>query len=344
MRAIVVHRHGGPEVLQLEERPIPEAGPGEIRVRVQAVGVNHLDIWTRKGIPGVRLPLPIIPGADVAGIVDAVGPGVDHVHPGDAVVLYPAESCGVCAKCLRGLHNQCRQYRVLGHRRDGGYAEYIVVPARNALPKPEHLSWTEAASMPLVFLTAWHMLITLARLRPQDTVLIMAGASGVGVAAVQIARLVGATVITTAGTEEKRQRLLELGADYVLDHYDPTWPDQVRDLTGRRGADVVFEHVGAAVWEGVLRALAWDGRLVTCGATTGADVSLNIRALFAKRWQFYGAYMGTYGEMLDVWDLVTRGVLRPVVDRVWPLDQAGAAHAYVEAKRHFGKVVLEVAP
>ncbi len=342
MRAVVIREHGGPEVLRVEERPVPDVGPNDIRVRVRAVALNHLDLWTRRGIPGVRLPLPIVPGADVAGVVDAVGDQVRHVKPGDAVVLHPAVSCGVCRFCLQGEDNRCREYKVLGHRRDGGCADFIVVPAVNALPKPAGLTWEEAASMPLVFLTAWHMLVTLARLRPAETVLVMAAGSGVGIAAVQVARMVGARVIATAGTEAKRQRLQALGADHVVDHYDPAWPQRVLELTHRAGVDVVFEHVGEAVWDGVLQCLGWGGRLVTCGATTGTEARLNLRALFAKQWRIYGSYMGTRGELLALWPLVERGVLRPVVDRVFPLEEAAQAHAYMESRQHFGKVVLRV--
>ncbi len=343
MRSVRVYEHGGPDVLRYEtDTPIPEPGPGEVRVRVYAVGINHLDIWTRKGIPGVRLPLPLTLGSDVSGVIDKPGEGVDWVDPGQEVALYPATSCGHCDACLRGNENECPKYAVLGHRRDGGYAEYIVVPARNVLPKPPHLSHAETASLPLVFLTAWHMLVTLAKLQPHDTVLVIAGGSGVGSAAIQIAKFFHARVIATAGSDEKMQRCIELGADDVVNHYEEGWSKKVKKMTQNKGVDVVFEHVGQAVWNEVLRCLAWKGRFVTCGATSGAEVQLNIRYLFGKQWSLYGAYMGSMREMLDAWKNVMNGIFRPVLDRTFPLEQAREAHEYIEAKRHFGKVVLQV--
>lgn len=342
MRAIQIDQHGGPEILRIKDVPVPEPGPGEVRVRVRAVGINHLDIWTRKGIPGVKLPLPVILGSDVVGVVDAVGSHVDQWKPGDKVAIYPAVSCHQCEACIRGLDNRCPRYSVLGHRRDGGYADYIVVPAGNLMPKPDHLSWEETAAIPLVFLTAWHMLVTLARIQPGEDVLVMGGSSGVGSAAIQIARFYGCRVITTAGTEEKRKKALELGADIALDHSQPGWGKAVREATDNKGVDIVFEHVGQAVWPEIMKCLGWHGRLVTCGATTGTDVSLNLRVLFGKQWSIYGAYMGTRGEMLDVWRLVMKGIFRPVLDRVFPLEKAEEAHRYIEDRKQFGKVVLKV--
>lgn len=326
----------------MRDTPVPEPGPGEVRVRVHAVSINHLDLWTRKGIPGVKLPLPIIPGADVAGVVEKLGPGVQRWSVGDNVILYPAVSCGKCGACIRGRENYCRSYQVLGHRRDGGYAEFIVVPEVNLLPRPERLSFEESAAFPLVFLTAWHMLVTLAHVRPGEDVLVTAGGSGVGSAAIQIANFLGARVFTTAGTEEKRRKALELGAYRVYDHYQPGWSEKVLEDTHKEGIDIVVDHVGEALWPDIVRCMGWYARFVTCGATTGTNVQVNLRHLFAKQWSLFGAYMGSRGELMDLWPLVNEGRLRPIVDSIFPLQDASRAHEYVEAKKHFGKVVLKV--
>ena len=342
MQAVRFHRHGGPEVLQLEEVPVPEPGPGQVRIRVRAVALNHLDLWNRQGLPGRTVPLPRIPGADVAGEVDALGPGAAGPEPGSRVIVNPGLSCGRCRACLEGRDNLCPQYDVLGSRSDGGYAQYVVVPAANVVPMPANLDFTEAAAVPLVFLTAWHMLVTLARVQPGETVLVWGAGSGVGSAAIQIARLFGARVIATVGSPDKVERARRLGADVVLDHSRQAVDEEVRALTGRRGVDVVFEHVGQATWEKSLRSLTHGGRLVTCGATTGPQGVTDIRYVFARQLQIFGSYMGSKGELLRLLPFVEEGRLRPVVDRVLPLAAAAEAHRIMEERRHFGKLVLQV--
>ncbi len=340
MRAVRVYEHGGPEVLRLEELAVPEPGPGQVRVRVRAAAMNHLDLWVRKGIPGVRFPLPLTLGSDGAGVVDATGPGVRAARPGDEVVLNPGVSCGVCAACLRGRDNLCREYGLLGEHRDGTDAEFVVVPEANLVPKPAKLSFEEAAAFPLVFLTAWNMLVTNARLRPGEEVLVWGAGSGVGSAAIQIAKAHHARIIAVAGDDAKLERAKQLGADETINHRTQNVLEEVRRLTGRRGVDVVFEHVGRATWEVSVKALARGGRLVTCGATSGAVVETDVRYVFGKAISVHGTWVGGKGELWDLLPLVEAGVLKPVLDRTFPLSEVQEAHSYLEAGRHFGKVVL----
>jgi NADPH:quinone reductase-like Zn-dependent oxidoreductase len=340
MKAVYLERFGGPEVLQHGERPDPVAGPGEALVRVRACGINHLDLWVRGGLPGLEPEMPHILGNDIAGEVEAVGPGVRHLAPGQKTLVNPTLSCGVCPACANGDDHLCRAYDVIGRRRNGGYAERVVVPAVNCLPYPENLSWEEAAAVPLVFLTAWHMLVTRARVRPGEDVLVIGAGSGVGSAAVQVARLHGARVLATAGGPVKLERARALGAHEVIDHASEDVARRTRELTGRKGADVVVEHVGGRVFEAGVAALARDGRLVTCGATIGAKVSLDLNLLFGRHLTLLGSWMGRKSDLNDVLRHVASGALRPVVDSVRPLAEARAAHERIEAREHFGKLVL----
>jgi len=342
MKAIVFAEHGGPEVLQYTEVPEPKLRHGDVLVRVRACALNHLDLWVRKGLPGVQIPLPHIPGSDVAGEVAKVGEGVTRTKVGQKVLLAPGLSCNVCDACLAGLDNTCRRYTILGYMVDGGCAEYVRAPEVNVLPMPERLSFEEAAAVPLVFLTAWHMLMTRAALRPGETALVLGAGSGIGSAAIQIARLAGARVIATAGSDEKLAKARELGADEFINHRKQDILEEVKKLTNRHGVDVVFEHVGAATFEKSLQSLATMGRLVTCGATTGAEVKFDLRRLYVHHWSILGSYMGTRGELRSVVALVEQGKLRPVVDKVFPLAEAASAHAHLEKREQFGKVVLKV--
>lgn len=340
MKAVVFDAHGGPEVLELREVADPVARAGEAVVEVMACGVNHLDLWVRRGLRGLDLEMPHILGNDVAGRVAAVGEGVTHVRPGDRVVVLPTLSCGVCPACYAGDDNLCRDYDVLGRRRNGGYAERVAVPAANLLPCPESLAWEEAAAIPLVFLTAWHMLVGRAALRPGETVLVIGGGSGVGSAAIQIARLIGARVIATAGSDPKLERARALGAHEAVSHGAADFAKQVLALTGGAGVDVVLEHVGGAVFEQAARALARNGRLVTCGATIGGKVTLDVNALFGKHLALMGSWMGRRSELVEVLTFVRSGALQPVVDSVMPLAEARRAHEKLEAREAFGKIVL----
>lgn len=342
MKAIAFQQHGGPEVLKYIDAAEPAIRPNEVLVRVKACALNHLDLWVRGGIPGVPIPLPHIPGSDVAGEVAQIGAEVTTVRVGQKVVLAPGVTCGKCAACISGQDNRCRQFTNLGYMIDGGCAEYVRVPEVNCLPYPENLSWEEAASIPLVFQTAWHMLLTRAELQPGEDVLVLGAGSGVGSAAIQIAKFFGARVLATAGSDEKLQKAKELGADYLINHKTQRIRDEVRRITGKRGVDVVFEHVGTATWDDSLASLAPSGRLVTCGATTGYDAKIDLRFLFSRQLSLLGSYMGTKSELHSVMRLVAMGLLKPVVDRIFPLAEAAAAHAYLESSSQFGKVVLSV--
>jgi len=340
MKAIVFDRHGGPEVLEAREVPEPAIRPDEVRVEVKACGINHLDLWVRRGLPGLEVELPHVLGNDVAGVALEVGAAVGHVKPGDRLLVLPSLSCGVCPACLAGDDNLCRHHDVLGRRRNGGYAQQVAVPGANCLPCPANLTWEQAAAVPLVFLTAWHMLVGRARVRPGEDVLVVGASGGVGSAAVQVAKLHGARVIATAGSPERAERARELGADEVLDHSAGDVAARVRALTGRKGVEVAIEHVGGAMFEQAVASLARDGRLVTCGATAGNQVALDLNVLFGRHLALLGSWMGRRGELVEVLKHVAAGRLRPVVDVVLPLAEARRAHERIEARQMFGKVVL----
>ncbi len=326
MKAIIFNAHGGPEVLKFTDVPDPTIRSNEVLVRVKACALNHLDVWVRLGLPGVPIPLPHIPGSDVSGEIAQIG-GV---------------TCGKCPACVAGQDNHCRQFTNLGYLIDGGYAEFVRAPEVNCLPYPENLSFEEAASIPLVFQTAWHMLLARAELQPGEDVLVLGAGSGVGSAAIQIAKFFGARVIATAGSDEKLQKAKQLGADHLINHKTQKIRDEVRRITNKRGVDVVFEHVGTATWDASLASLAAGGRLVTCGATTGYDAKVDLRFLFTRQLSLLGSYMGTKSELHSLMRLVASGRFKPIVDRVFPLAEAAAAHTYLESSSQFGKVVLRI--
>ena len=338
MRAARFHAHGGPEVIAVEAAPDPAPRPGQVLVRVRACALNHLDLWQRRGLERVTIPFPHISGADVAGEVVAAPGG--ELAPGTRVLLQPGLSCGRCAACLDGRDNECRSYDVLGNQSDGGYAELVVVPAANVVPIPDHVGFVAAAAFPLTFLTAWHMLATRARVRPGETVLVIAGASGVGQAAVQVARLHGARVIATAGSDAKLERVRGLGADHVVHHHQQDVVAEVRRFTDKRGVDVVVEHVGQATWDRSVRSLAAGGRLVTCGNTTGWEAAVDLRFLFSRQLSLLGSYMGTKGELLQAVRFLIGGQLVPLVDAVLPLAAAAEAHRRLEHGDVAGKLLL----
>lgn len=340
MKAIAFRQHGGPEVLEMTELSTPEPRAREVRVKVKAVALNHLDVWVRKGWAGLKLEMPHVLGSDVAGVVDAVGAEVTDLKPGAEALVNPGLSCGACEKCLSGEDVLCRSYAILGEHVRGGYAEYVCVPRQNILPKPKALSFEESACLPLTFLTAWHMLMTRAQLRPGETVLIHAAGSGVGSAGVQIAKLAGAKVIATASTPEKLEKAKALGADHLINYAQSDFLEEVKKLTSRRLVDVVFEHVGASTWDKSVLCLPKGGRLVTCGATTGPDVKLDLRVLFYKSISLLGSTMGSKGELFRILELVEAGKLKPVMDRVLPLSKAAEAHGLLTDRKSFGNVVL----
>jgi NADPH:quinone reductase-like Zn-dependent oxidoreductase len=342
MKAIVIHQHGGPEVLEYMHAPVPAIRASEVLVCVRACALNHLDLWVRQGLPNVPIPLPHIPGSDIAGEIAEVGADVTSVKVGQKVVLAPGVSCGRCAACVAGLDNRCRQFSNLGYMIDGGCAEFVRCPEVNCLPYPEKLSFEEAASIPLVFQTAWHMLVTRAQLQPGEDVLVLGAGSGVGSAAIQIAALFGARIITTAGNDAKLEKAKELGAQHLINHKTQKIREEVRRITNKRGVDVVVEHVGTATWNESVASLAVGGRLVTCGATTGYDAKIDLRFLFSRQLSLLGSYMGTKAELASVMKLVASSHLKPVVDRTFPLSACAQAHRYLEAGEQFGKVVLSV--
>jgi len=338
MKAVRIHEFGGPEVLRYEDIPDAKPRKDQALIRVKACALNHLDLWIRKGLPGVKLPH--ILGSDVAGEIVEVGEYVSGLQPGQRVLLAPMTFCNHCAYCTAGRQNQCAEFSVLGNRTDGGNCELIAVPAVNVIPIPDSLDFHQAASVPLVFLTAFHMLTGRAAIRPGQTVLVLGASSGVGIAAIQIAKLFNATVIATAGDERKMQKARELGADHVIDHYKQKISVEVRNITNKEGVDIVFEHVGAATWEESLKSLKPAGTLVTCGATTGPNAAIELRFLYSRQLSILGSYMGTMGELHEVLKLVFSGKLKPVVDRVFPLQEIRAAHEYMEKSQMFGKIVL----
>lgn len=343
MKAVIFARHGGPEVLEYTDVPDPVIGTGQLLVRVKACSINHLDIWIRQGIPAYAIKLPHISGCDVAGVVERVGAGVRQIKPGDPVILTPGLSCGRCEWCRAGHDNLCASYGIRGAATDGGYAELITANASDAIPLPDGLPVEEAAAFPLVFLTAWHMLVTRAQLRVGETVLVHAAGSGVGHAAVQIAKYLKATVFTTVGAQVKEPKAKALGADAVINYQRDDFEERVRRLTRDRGVDVVFEHIGPQTWEQSLRLLAKGGRLVTCGATTGPSVALDLRYVFSRQLTILGSIMGTRAELETITQLIGRRTLKPVVDTAFPLREARAAQERMLARDVFGKLVLRPA-
>ncbi|MCC7478080.1 zinc-binding dehydrogenase [bacterium] len=344
MKAVRIHAHGGPEVLRYEDAPVPQPGHGQVLVKVRACALNHLDIWNRIGARGWSLPMPHILGSDIAGEVAALGPGVSHIAEGMECFLHPGLPGGPSLERLRGDDNIAADYRILGQLVDGGNAEYVLAPADNVLPRPAGLSWEECAAFPLTFLTAWHMLGSRrAGLRAGESVLVIGAGSGVGAAAIQIARARGAAqIITTAGGPKKVKLAQGLGADAVIDHHERAGElhKAVYELTGGRGVDVVVEHVGAAVFMQCVKALRRGGRLVSCGTTTGGQFELDAQMMYAKHLTLMGSFMGSMSETLEYLPLLEKGLLRPVVDKVFPLSETAAAHERMEAGEHFGKIVL----
>ena len=323
--------------MQLSE---PQIKADQVLVRVYACALNHLDLWVRAGIPGMKFAMPHILGSDIAGEVVAVGDLCERVQKGWRVLLSPGLSCRQCAQCVAGRDHLCRRYTMFGYAVDGGNAELVAAPEYAVIQIPDDMTYEEAAATPLVFLTAWHMLLGRAHLEPGEDVLVLAASSGVGSAAIQIAKLFQCRVIATAGGEAKLAKAKELGADHVIDHYTQDIAAEVKKLTGKRGVDVVFEHVGAATWPKSLDSLAASGRLVTCGNTTGYDVKLDLRFLFSKQWSLLGSFMGALGELHQVLKFVFRKELKPVIDKVYPLAEIRAAHERLEKKEQFGKVIV----
>jgi NADPH:quinone reductase-like Zn-dependent oxidoreductase len=344
VKAVIVKAWGGPENLQLTDLPDPQPGPGEALVKVRYCALNRLDLWVRHGIPAYKIPLPHVLGSDVSGEVTAVGPGCKAAQVGQRVAVAPGRSCRRCDRCLSGRDNLCERFGVIGENAGpGGYAELLAVPEEYLLPIPDAMSFETAAAFPLTFLTAWHMLMTLGGCGPDQWVLVQGAGSGVGTAAIQIAKLAGARVIACSTSEEKLEKAKALGADAGILSTKEDTRQRVRAITGRRMADIAFEHVGPATFDASLKSLRPGGALVTCGATTGQEVPLSLPHLFVKQWRIMGSTMGTLAEMRTVARLAAEGKLSPVLDRAFPLADARAAHEHLAAGRQFGKVLLKVA-
>ncbi len=342
MKAAFFREHGGLDNILYGDVPAPVAGAGQVRVRVRAGALNHLDIFVRNGIPGISLTFPHVMGSDGAGTVESVGPGVTRVKEGDEVVLNPGINCGACEFCLAGEHSLCVTFHLIGEHIAGTFAEYVVVPAANAYPKPTALSWEEAAAFPLAFLTAWRMLVTKARVKPGESLLVIGIGGGVSLAALQIAKMLGLVVGVTSGSAAKLARARELGADFGIDHSAADFSREVRKLTGKRGVDIVLDSVGKATWKRSIASLARGGRLVTCGATTGPDPEEDVARIFWNQLTVYGSTMGTHAEFAGMLRMFSTGRLRPVVDKVFPLSGAREAQRRLEEKKQFGKIVLAV--
>jgi NADPH:quinone reductase-like Zn-dependent oxidoreductase len=325
VKAVRIHEDGGPEVLKLEEVEDPVVGAGEVLIRLHAASLNHLDIWMRRGLPSV--PKPRILGADGAGVVESVGEGADSISPGDRVLINPGLDDGA---------------RIVGEHMDGTHAELISVPAENVYPVPDGLSFEEAAAFPLVFETAYRMLVTKARLREGEWVLVWGVGSGVGSASFVIAKALGARTLVTSSNAEKLERARELGAEAVVNHADDDVAAAVKEATGGSGVDVVIEHVGEATWKTSLQAAGTNARVVVCGATSGPNPPAQLHRIWWKQLEIYGSTMGTREDFEGVYELVASGKVKPIVDRVFPLAEAAAAHEYLEEGRQFGKVVLAI--
>jgi len=342
LKAVRFHENGGPEKLQYEEVPKPVIGETEVLVKVRACALNHLDIWARAGTRKERLPMPHISGSDIAGEVAEVGKLVTGHVAGEKVLVAPGISCGICEYCANGWDSLCTSYKIIGNETQGGYAECVAVPRENILPIPDKLSFEEASSVPLVFLTAWHMLVTRADLKAGETVLVWAAGSGVGSAAIQVAKVLGAKVVATAGSDEKTEKARKLGADWVINHYTQEVPEEVKRVTNGSKVNVVFDHIGTATWEKSMRSMAPGGRLVNCGVTSGGKAEVDIRYVFVRQFSLLGSYMGGMGELLKVLKFFEDGRLKPVVDSVFPLQDAAKAQERMEKSQHFGKIVLKV--
>lgn len=341
MRAVVIREHGGPEILSVMEHPKPTPGPGEVLIRVMACGLNHLDTWVRRGVPGHRFPLPLIPGSDASGVlVEGEAPGL---KPGDEVVVAPFTSCEKCEACLSGNEVACREYRILGESRDGACAEFLCVPATSLYPKPANLTHAEAASLLLAPLTAMHMLVSRAKVKQGERVLIFAAAGGVGSAAVQIASAIGARVTGVVGSEAKRQAVLSLGAaDVVIVRPDASPETAIREALGPQSFDVVVDSVGGKAFEAGFKLLRPHGRLVTCGATSEPTATIELRRLFFRSLSLLGSTMGNKEDFRHVLDMASSGTLRPVIHAVLPLERLADGHRMLEAREVIGKVVIEV--
>jgi NADPH:quinone reductase-like Zn-dependent oxidoreductase len=342
MLASYIRKNGGPDVIECGEVPTPVLGNNSVLVRVKNAALNHLDIWVRQGLPGVKLTFPHILCGDASGVVEKVSAGVTHVKPGDEVIVHPGVSCGRCERCLSGWESLCKHYEILGERIGGVASQWASVPSANVFIKPANLTFPEAASIPLVFTTAWQMVVNRAKVTPGDTVLVHAAGSGVSSAAIQIARLFDARVIATAGSAKKLELAKALGAEWTINYRTEDFVKRVKELTAGKGVDAIIDHTGVDNWEKNIRAVRWGGKLVLCGSTSGPEVKLDLRQVFFRQIEILGSTMGSKGDFSKMLSLFDRGRLKPVVDKIFPLKETMEAHQYVERREQFGKVVLEI--
>jgi NADPH:quinone reductase-like Zn-dependent oxidoreductase len=342
MKAVYFEEHGGPEVLRLGELDALSPGHDDVVIDVRATSLNHLDLFVRRGAPGIKVPLPHVLGSDASGVVSALGEGVNDVRVGDRVLVDPTLTCGRCEMCARGDGTLCRHFGVVGEHSWGAYAEKLVVPSKNVVPIPDTLTFETAAAAPLVFVTAWRMMITRGRLKPGEDVLILGAAAGVGVACIQIAKLAGARVFAAAAGREKIELCRNLGADVLIDYREEDFVKRVREETGNRGVDVCVDYIGRETWSKSLRAVAGGGRVLTCGATTGFDPETDLRHVFYRQLEIIGSTMGPKGDLMAALKHVFTGEIRPAIGRVMALDEVAEAHRLMEARRVLGKVVIRV--
>lgn len=342
MKAIVIHEHGGLDKLKYEEVDKPKISSREVLIQVKASSLNHLDIFVRNGIPGIKIPLPHIMGSDCSGIVAEVGSEVQRVKVGDKITVNPGRWCGRCEFCAAGEHSLCPHFQIIGEHVDGAWAEFAKVSEEAVHPIPGGLSFEEAAAFPLVFLTAWRMLISRGGLKPGETVLIIGIGGGVATAAMQIAKYAGAKVIVTSGSEEKLQKALNLGADSAINHREKDFAAEVGKMTGKRGVDAVVDSVGADTWQKSILSLAKGGRLITCGATSGPNPKEDILRIFWKQLSIIGSTMGNQREFTELLRAFETGRLKPIVDKAYPLAEAVKAVQRLEEQNQFGKIVLTI--
>src|ERR1041385_9161577 len=340
MKAVLFHSHGGPEVLRYEDAPDPKPGRGEVLIEVKATSINHVDIFLRRGMPGVKIAFPKIAGSDASGIVRELGLDVTRLKVGDRVVINPGISCGHCEFCAAGYGSQCTTYTMVGEHTDGAYAELLKVPAHVVLPLPNSMSFEAAAASALVFVTAWSMLISKGNIRPGEDVLILGAGAGVGTAAIQIAKLAGCRVIATASTDDKLEKAKAIGADILINYKTEEFDRRIRDITARRGVDVVVDYIGNDTWVRSLRSARKGGRILTCGATSGFAPQEDLRHIFYRQLHVIGSTMGSEREFMDVMQCIFRGQLRPIIDRILPLSEARRGHELIESRQIFGKLVL----
>lgn len=353
MKAWRIEKHGGPEVVELRDLSTPEPGPMQVRIQVQAVSLNHMDIWVRSGVPGHRFSLPLTPGCDMTGVVDSFGVGAEQklsrlgIKKGSPVIINPGISCGICETCLRGFDPICAHYGLFGETQDGGCAEFVIVPVANLILRPPQVSAVEAACLPITFITAWSMLTRKAQVQAGETVLIQAGGSGVSAAAIQMAKLLGARVITTVGEDEKIPKAKALGADVVINYKKTPFRMEVKQILstlGKNGVEVALDHVGGETFQETLKCLSWGGRLVTCGSTANAKVEMDLRPIFFKNISILGSTLGSKADLIRIVELVAQGKLKPVVDSTYPFSKYREAVARLESRKFFGKVVVEITP